>query len=96
MVDELRARLDEDEIPSFETFYDTWATKFSQLKIPKFNSLEACDTCTRIKSYQESFKKISLEWNNLRKELVNYLSGVHKERLAQQTLDQVATSFPHV
>jgi hypothetical protein len=38
--------------------------------------LGACKTCTWIKSYQEGFKKNSLEWNNLRKELVNYLSGV--------------------
>jgi hypothetical protein len=96
MVDELQARLDEDEIPSFETFRDTWATKFSQLKIPKFNSLGACNICTQIKSYQEGFKKNSLEWNNLRKELVNHLSGVHEDRLAQQTRDQAATSFPHI
>jgi hypothetical protein len=84
MVDELKARLDEDELPSFETFRNTWITKFSNLKIPKFNTLGACDTCTRIKSDQASFKKNSLEWNNLRRELASHLLQVREESFRQQ------------
>jgi hypothetical protein len=96
MLDELRLRLDDDELPSFETFRNTWATKFSELKIPKFNTLGACDTCTRIKSHQAGFTKNSQEWNNLRRELASHLLQVRDERLAQQTRDQSATAFPHV
>jgi hypothetical protein len=48
--------LPEKEFPSFETFQGAWSQNFPQLKIPKFNTLGACNTCTQIKNHQESFK----------------------------------------
>jgi hypothetical protein len=70
--------------------------ELSQLKIPKFNTLGACNTCTQIKNHQESFKKNSLEWTNLHWELLQYLQQVQSERVAQQTRDNTAITFPHI
>jgi hypothetical protein len=67
-----------------------------QLKIPKFNTLGACDTCIRIKNHQESFKKNSPEWTNLHQELLQYLQQVQSERVAQQTQDNTAITFLHI
>jgi hypothetical protein len=88
--------LEEEEIPSWETFQETWKSKFPELKIPKYNTLGACNKCTQIKNHQEAFRKNSPEWNNLRKELCDHIKQVRKERMAQQTRDSTSVSFPHV
>lgn len=96
MVDELKLRLPAEDIPSLELFNNTWTKKFPELKIPKFNTLGACDTCTRIKNTQEAFSRRTGEWENLRKEQVAHLNQVRLERTAQMERDQTASSFPHV
>jgi hypothetical protein len=65
--------LEKEEIPSWETFWETWKSKFPELKIPKYNTLDACDKCTQIKNHQKAFRKNSPEWNNLHKELCDHL-----------------------
>jgi hypothetical protein len=53
--------LEEEEVPSWETFQEIWKSKFPELKIPKYNTLGACDKCTQIKNHQEAFQKNSPE-----------------------------------
>jgi hypothetical protein len=62
-------------VASATLFNDIWRGQFSDLKIPKYNTLGACGTCTSLKEERMLLKKGSDEWRDKDNEFKLHLKG---------------------
>ena len=53
----MEANMDPSSIPSLETFRYVWRNSFSHLKIPRYNTLGACDVCETLKQAKKQTKR---------------------------------------
>jgi len=95
-IEELFTDMEKDEVPSIDTFRSVWKHEFNNLKIPRYNTLGACDTCTFLKLKRSEFKVGTVEHTNVKKKLTKHLQTVRTERVAQIVRDQSAKTLPNI
>ena len=94
--DEMKDTMDPLTIPSLDTFNSVWNKEFSNLKIPRYNTLGACDTCVFLKTKKGEFKHGTKEHSNVQAKLSKHLLQVREERVAQIARDQSARLMPNM
>ena len=91
----MEANMDPSSIPSLETFRYVWRNSFSHLKIPRYNTLGACNVCETLKQAKNKLKGRP-EYENAAQELSKHWTMVREERKLQTIRDQDSARFPHL
>jgi len=89
------ANMDLADIPSVETFRYVWKKCFLKLKIPRYNTLGACNRCEQLKLEKKAARG-KPEYGNACAELSKHWTQVREERKFQTIRDQDAATFPHL
>jgi len=84
------------DIPSPETFFFVWRRDFKPLKIPRYNTLGACDMCITLKSNTRKYIRSTIEHSLARQKMRKHLVQVRDEHKKQTLRDQSAAINPEI
>lgn len=80
---------------SQQTFNRIWREKFSHLIIPKYNTLGACDTCTKLREIMNNRTKENIQLSDKAGlDMKAHLQHVSKERTEKQQRENHSKNYP--